>query len=171
MEQKTHDSFKFQPFFMELPLLLRICFQWFSNSLLYFQFYRPLQHSLATPNSVHSVPHAPNALLRHNYGTSLDDNIVGYHFRDRERELYERQIEFEHELDRERLGNDLQMIKWMNFLNFFSIFFEFDFKIGNDSLFEKFENKIMSFLIELIYNSIVSLINFYLLFTSTEWKR
>ncbi|XP_055309467.1 voltage-dependent calcium channel type A subunit alpha-1-like isoform X3 [Sitodiplosis mosellana] len=74
-------------------------------------FNRPLQHSLATPNSLHSVPHAPNTMLRHNYGTSLDDNIVGYHFRDRERELYERQIEFEHELDRERLGNDLQMIK------------------------------------------------------------
>lgn len=41
-------------------------------------------------------------MVRYNYGTSLDDNIVGYHFRDRERELYERQIEFEHELDRER---------------------------------------------------------------------
>lgn len=37
------------------------------------------------------------------HGTSLDDNIVGYHFRDRERELIERQIEFERELDQERL--------------------------------------------------------------------
>lgn len=68
-----------------------------------FQFYRPLHHSVATPHSVHSFPYAPTAMHnQYNYGTSLDDNIVGYHFRDRERELYERQLEFEHELDRER---------------------------------------------------------------------
>lgn len=73
------------------------------------QFYRPLQHSLATPHSVHSFPHAPNPIR--NYGTSLDDNIVGYHFRDRERELYERQIEFEHELDRERFVNETKKNK------------------------------------------------------------
>ncbi|XP_031635540.1 voltage-dependent calcium channel type A subunit alpha-1-like isoform X2 [Contarinia nasturtii] len=69
-------------------------------------FYRPLHHSVATPHSVHSFPHAPNTMYnRYNYmhGTSLDDNIVGYHFRDRERELYERQIEFERELDQERI--------------------------------------------------------------------
>lgn len=72
------------------------------NFFFLFQFYRPLQHSLATPHSIHSFPQAPSTMVRYNYGTSLDDNIVGYHFRDRERELYERQIEFEHELDRER---------------------------------------------------------------------
>lgn len=32
----------------------------------------------------------------------MDDNIIGYHFRDREREFYERQVEFERELDQER---------------------------------------------------------------------
>lgn len=75
----------------------------FSDFLLLFQFYRPLRDSIATPHSVHSFPHAPNTMYsRHNYGTSLDDNIVGYYFRDREREFYEQQIEFERELDRER---------------------------------------------------------------------
>lgn len=36
------------------------------------------------------------------HGKSLDDNIVGYHFRDRERELYERHVEFERKLEQER---------------------------------------------------------------------
>lgn len=35
----------------------------------------------------------------------MDDTIIGFHFRDRERELYERQIEFERELDRERFAH------------------------------------------------------------------
>lgn len=39
---------------------------------------------------------------RNNYGISMDDNIIGYHFRDQERELYVQQLEFEQELERAR---------------------------------------------------------------------
>lgn len=41
----------------------------------------------------------------------MDDNIIGYHFRDREREFYERQVEFERELDQERYESWLYNIK------------------------------------------------------------
>lgn len=51
-------------------------------------------------------------------GSSLDDTIIGFHFRDRERELYERQIEFERELDRERFVH-------LNFINIAPIRFSF----------------------------------------------
>lgn len=67
------------------------------------QFCQPSQHPIATPHSLHSFPQAPHAPHCFNHGSSIDDNIIGFHFHDRERELYERQIDFERELDRERL--------------------------------------------------------------------
>lgn len=69
------------------------------------QLHQPSSHlPFETPHSVHSFNRAPNIKInRHNYATtSMDDNIIGYHFRDREREFYERQVEFERELDQER---------------------------------------------------------------------
>lgn len=67
------------------------------------QFYQPSHPLITTPQSVQSFPHAPNATFTiHNQGSSLDDTIIGYHFHDRERELIERQIAFERELDNER---------------------------------------------------------------------
>lgn len=68
------------------------------------QLCQPPHLPLETPHSVHSFTRAPNIKInRHNYATtSMDDNIIGYHFRDREREFYERQVEFERELEQER---------------------------------------------------------------------
>lgn len=61
-----------------------------------FQFYKYHQ----TPHSIHSFPQ-PRSTTFYSARNRIE-NDISYEFRDQEREYYERQIEFERELDRER---------------------------------------------------------------------
>lgn len=63
---------------------------------------------MATPHSVHSFPQSRSTTFYNDQCRRQDSFDQGndpnerYEFRDQERELYERQVEFERELDRER---------------------------------------------------------------------
>lgn len=73
---------------------------------LYFQFYRKRTESIAspTPHSVQPFPQLWNTVFNNqNRRESFDYELDRPPFRDRERELYEQEIQFERELEKERL--------------------------------------------------------------------
>lgn len=68
------------------------------------QFYKHRTESITSPQSVHPNPHLWSATFRnHNRRESFDHKFLRPPFRDKEREMFEEQIEFETELERERL--------------------------------------------------------------------
>lgn len=81
---------------------IKILFHFFS-----FQFYKQRTQSIATPHSVHAFPYSLSTTFNNqdqnpNRRESFDYESSRSHFRDKERDLYEQQIEFERELERER---------------------------------------------------------------------
>lgn len=79
---------------------IKILFHFFS-----FQFYKQRTQSIATPHSVHAFPYSLSTTFNNqnpNRRGSFDYESSRSHFRDKERDLYEQQIEFERELERHR---------------------------------------------------------------------
>lgn len=72
----------------------------------FFQFYKRRNRSIATPHSVHAFPHSCSSSF-HNQKRNESFDYESYRpvFHDKEREFYERQVEFERELDKERFAN------------------------------------------------------------------
>ncbi|XP_031638409.1 voltage-dependent calcium channel type A subunit alpha-1-like isoform X2 [Contarinia nasturtii] len=66
---------------------------------------RQRKRSMATPHSVHAFPHSWSATFNNNNPIRREsfDEVNYPRFRDKERELYERQVAFERELEKERL--------------------------------------------------------------------
>ena len=72
-----------------------------------FQYYNRRNQSVATPHSVHAFPHSwSTTFYNQNRRESFDNDGNRLRFRDKERELYERQVEFERELEKERFVLD-----------------------------------------------------------------
>lgn len=78
------------------------------NRFIYhFQYYKRRNDSLATatPHSVHAFPHSWSTTFNNqNRRESFDGDFRRSRFRDKEREMFERQVEFERELEKERYG-------------------------------------------------------------------
>lgn len=71
-----------------------------------FQYNKRRNQSIATPHSVHAFPHSySTTFYNQNRRESFDNEVNRPRFRDKERELYERQVEFERELEKERFVN------------------------------------------------------------------
>lgn len=67
------------------------------------QFYKRRNQSLAAPHSVHPFSSSySTTIYNDNRGESFENDPNRHRFRDKERELYERQVEFERELEKER---------------------------------------------------------------------
>lgn len=75
------------------------------NNNLYFQYFKRRNQSFATatPHSVHAFPHSwTTTFYNPNRRESFDGDLNRNRFCDKEREMYERQVEFERELEKER---------------------------------------------------------------------
>lgn len=93
-----------------------------------FQYYNRRNQSIDTPHSVHAFPHSMSTTFyNQNRRESFDNEINRPPFRDKERELYERQVEFERELEKERSVRLLLIFSRKNNLKMCMIVF---FQVG-----------------------------------------
>lgn len=62
-----------------------------------------MHQSIATPHSVHTIPHSISTSFYHqNRRESFGSEINRPQYRDQERDFYEQQVDFELELENER---------------------------------------------------------------------